>query len=177
MRYLKVIAQAITGNGKADTVLLRFYEQVGGGQPDFLHTQARAIDIDADGKVDVAEGDVTHNGRENSIDHRLLNIFAGNYLKMNWFNPAGSEARYMHVSVEDVHTDGSPDTVRLLLHEKLETAGPDTLATWHAAFDVDNDGTLESVVYGDANRDGVVGPVDRAIIQSLAHVFLTFNWR
>lgn len=116
-------------------------------------------------------------GGKTAFDRVLLDRFATACLTLNGFNQGTATRRYIKIFSEDFYKDGTPDTVRLLLHEKLETAGPDTLATWHAVFDVDNDGTLESVVYGDANRDGVVGPVDRAIIQSLAHVFLTFNWR
>lgn len=176
MRYLKVYAQDQAGNGRADKVLLEFYQSTPGLQ-DRLLNQAVAYDFSTDGKVDYSRGDVTNNGRENSLDRVLLDRFATACLTLNGLNQGTATRRYIKIFSEDFYKDGTPDTVRLLLHEKLETAGPDTLATWHAAFDVDNDGTLESVVYGDANRDGVVGPVDRAIIQSLAHVFLTFNWR
>lgn len=66
MRYLKVYAQDQAGNGRADKVLLEFYQSTPGLQ-DRLLNQAVAYDFSTDGKVDYSRGDVTNNGRENSL--------------------------------------------------------------------------------------------------------------
>ena len=52
MRYLRVTSQDRSGNGRADTVLLRFYEEVP-GQPDKLMLKASSVDINADGVTDL----------------------------------------------------------------------------------------------------------------------------
>ena len=82
MRYLKVIAQDRTDSGQADAVLLNFYEQRDGAQDDVLLNQAIATARIAGGKLDCTVGDVNNNSRETSVDRRLLDIFANNYLKL-----------------------------------------------------------------------------------------------
>lgn len=89
MRYLKVTVQDRTGNGRADSVLLQFYEAACTPGDDILLNKAFALDFDADGNVDYKMGDVTNNGVENNADQRLLKTFANACLKLNWFNPGG----------------------------------------------------------------------------------------
>ncbi|MFL1499962.1 MULTISPECIES: hypothetical protein [unclassified Pseudomonas] len=177
MRYLKVIAQDRTDSGQADAVLLNFYEQRDGAQDDVLLNQAIATARIAGGKLDCTVGDVNNNSRETSVDRRLLDIFANNYLKLKWLNQGHGVERYMKVFARDLHADGSPDSVHLELHEGEGASSGKTLVSWHAAFDTDNNGLLESIVYGDADQNQHVDAADRAVIQSLANVFLKFNWK
>ena len=85
MRYLKVTAQDRSANGKADTVLLHFFEESSGAEDRLIH-KAYALDITADGKVDFQVGDVNNDGKENTKDERLLKSFANAYLQLDWFN-------------------------------------------------------------------------------------------
>ena len=177
MRYLKVIAQDRNGDGRADLVMLEFYQAPGPNMKSVVVNEAVAVDFDADGKVDYKRGDVNHNGKENSIDQRLLEIFANSYLKMNWFNDGEIRDRYMKVFAEDVHSDGTPNVVKLHLHHAEGGVEPASLMSWHSVFDGNNDGVLESVANGDANHDGVIEQIDGVIVQSLANVFLMFRWK
>ncbi|VVN96224.1 hypothetical protein PS691_02261 [Pseudomonas fluorescens] len=177
MRYLKVTAQDRLRNGKAETVLLQFYEQPGGGAEDILVNTAFALDLTADGKVDYKMGDVTNNGRENTVDERLLETFANAYLQLNWFNRGAVWKRYLKIFAEDFYADGTPDTVRLQLHEGAGEASERTLASWHAAYDFDNDGTLEWNIHFDVNHDGIIDEVDEALVRRLADTFLKFRWK
>lgn len=177
MRYLKVIAQDRHGNGRADLVLLEFYQALGPSMEGVLVNEAFAVDFDADGRVDYKKGDVNQNGKENSIDQRLLEIFANSYLKMNWFNDGENGDRYMKIFAEYLHSDGTPNVVKLHLHHANRGREPERLESWHGVFDGNNDGVLECVVNGDANHDGVIEQVDGVIVQSLANVFLMFRWK
>lgn len=177
MRYLKVTAQDRVGSGRADLVLLDFYQTAANACGDEVVNSAFAVDFDADGKVDYKKGDVNNNGKENSIDQRLLEIFANSYLKMNWFNTGPARGRYMKVLAEDFHADGTPNVVKLQLHEDNGQGAQPSLVSWHGVFDGNNDGSLECLVYADANHDGVIEQIDGVIIQSLANVFLMFRWK
>lgn len=177
MRYLKVTAQDRVGNGCADSVLLQFYEQVGKSWEDQEMNKAFAVDFNADGKVDYKMGDVTNNGRENTVDQRLLETFANTYLKFHWFNRGATWSRYLKIFAEDFHRDGTPNVVRLQLHEGTGLASDRTQVSWSAVFDVDNDGTLDCSVQGDVNRDGLFDKVDQVLVKQLAGTFLKFNWR
>lgn len=176
MRYLKVTAQDRTGNGRADSVLLEFYEQVGRPGEDRLMNKAFAVDFDADGKVDYKMGDVTQNGKENSTDQRLLYRFANHYLKLHWFNRGAASSRYLKVIAEDFHDDGAPNVVRLQLHEGRGMASERTLNAWHAAFDSNNDGEIDASVQGDVNHDGLIDKADEKLVRVLAATYLKFRW-
>jgi hypothetical protein len=175
MRYLKVIAQDRCGNGKADSVLLEFRDKVDACE-DTLINSALALDINADGKVDFKFGDVTGDGKENAVDQRLLQAFANTFIKLNWFNCGATGKRYMKIYAEDFYADGTPDTVRLHLYEGTPMAQR-TLASWHAAYDFDNDSKLEWNIHHDINQDGVIDAVDDRLVAALAEIFLKFKWK
>ncbi|MBV4461448.1 hypothetical protein KVG96_26105 [Pseudomonas sp. COR58] len=177
MRYLKVTVQDRTGNGRADSVLLQFCEQVGKPGEDQVIDKAFALDFDADGRVDYKMGDVTGNGRENNVDQRLLESFANACLKLHWFNRGATWTRFIKLFAEDFHRDGTPNVVRLQWHEGQGLASDCMRGAWSVAFDADNDGRLDGSVQGDVNRDGQVDRVDQALVLQLARAFLKFNWR
>lgn len=87
MRYLKVIAQDSTGQGRADTVLYRFVE----------HEQLQR--------------------EANEADLRRLKVFGKTYLKCAWFNAGDSEERHLRIFSLNPSADGTPETVRLHFHE------------------------------------------------------------
>ncbi|CRM19591.1 hypothetical protein [Pseudomonas sp. 22 E 5] len=175
MRYLKVIAQDRFGSGRPDTVLLHFCE-VGADNKDIVVNRAVALDLIEDGCTDFHLGDVTQDGVESDADHTLLYQFAGAYLKLNWFNSGLASSRYLQVYTEDFYKDGTPDTVRLHVHEGEGTPCDKTQVMWNAAYDFDNDGALEWNIHFDINHDGVINDVDQGLVQELADTFLKFNW-
>ncbi|NWA84737.1 hypothetical protein [Pseudomonas sp. D2002] len=175
MRYLKVFAQDRTGDGRADTVQLQFYQATPGIQ-DRLVNEAVAYDFPTDGNVDYSRGDVTNNGQEDSLDKVLLDRFATAYLKLNWLNPGTASRRYMKIFSEDFYKDGTPDTVRLHVQDGVGIINPHTLVAWNAAYDFDNDGKLEWNIHFDINHDGVIDAVDQSLVQQLAELYLAFNW-
>ena len=65
MRYLKVVAQDQTGDGRANTVRLQFYQGTPCNQDELLN-EAVAYDLTSDAKVDYSRGDVTNDGQESS---------------------------------------------------------------------------------------------------------------
>ena len=176
MRYLHVTAQDRLRNGKADTVFLHFLEKQLDGSA-MLSNTAFALDINGDGKVDYKMGDVTNNGRENTVDEQLLERFANAYLQLNWFNTGATWQRYLKILAEDFYDDGSPDTVRLHLHAGRPAEEARTLVSWHAAYDLDNDGKLEWNIHHDINHDGVIDRVDDRLVQRMAELFLKFRWK
>lgn len=175
MRYLKVFAQDHTGVGRADTVVLQFYQGTLGTQ-DSLVKQAMAYDFPTDGKIDYSRGDVTNDGRESRLDKLLLDRFASAYLKLNWFNPGTASTRYLKIFSEDFYKDGTPDTVRLHVQEEAGINEPHTLVAWNAAYDFDNDQVLEWNIHFDVNHDGVIDDLDRDLVHQLAELYLLFNW-
>ena len=175
MRYLKVFAQDHTGVGRADTVVLQFYQGTLGIQ-DNLVKQAIAYDFPTDGKIDYSRGDVTNDGRESRLDKLLLDRFASAYLKLNWFNPGTASTRYLKIFSEDFYKDGTPDTVRVHVQEEAGINEPHTLVAWNAAYDFDNDQMLEWNIHFDVNRDGVIDDLDRGLVHQLAELYLLFSW-
>ena len=175
MRYLKVTAHDLVGIGRANLVRLQFY-QGSPSETDKLVDEAVAYDFTADGRVDYSRGDVTHDGKENLLDKRALDRFANTYLKLNWFNRERDLTRYMKIFSEDFYKDGTPDTVRLHVHEGEGTPCDKTQVMWNAAYDFDNDGALEWNIHFDINHDGVINDVDQGLVQELADTFLKFNW-
>ena len=175
MRYLKVVAQDQTGDGRANTVRLQFYQGTPCNQDELLN-EAVAYDLTSDAKVDYSRGDVTNDGQENSLDRALLDQFANAYLKINWMNRGASTRLYMKIFSEDFYKDGTPDTVRLHLHKGPGLLSSDAQVSWSAAYDFDNNGELEWNIHADINCDGVIDEVDKHLVQQLAELYLKFNW-
>lgn len=178
MRYLRVTAQDRSGNGRADTVLLRFYEEVQ-GQADKLVLKAGSVDMTADGVTDLQfVGDVNHDGKDNAKDEKLIKAFANAFLKLEWFNQGKSWQRYIKVFAEDYYHDNSPNVVRLHLHEGTGTPRNQTLIYKASAHDINNDNTLDSVVYLGENGDGenICTQAQERLIKEMSQNFLKFKW-
>lgn len=118
MRDLNVIAQDRNGDGKADTLLYRFYED------DQLQREATEADL------------------------RRLKVFGKTYLKCAWFNAGAGEERYLRIFSQNLSGDGTPEIVHLHFREgpvivykaaaqDLDNDGGLELIL---ASDVDNDG-------------------------------------
>ncbi|UZE11669.1 hypothetical protein [Pseudomonas sp. B21-053] len=118
MRDLNVIAQDRNGDGKADTLLYRFYED------DQLQREATEADL------------------------RRLKVFGKTYLKCAWFNAGEGEERYLRIFSQNLSGDGTPEIVHLHFREgpvivykaaaqDLDNDGGLELIL---ASDVDNDG-------------------------------------
>ena len=175
MRYLKVTAQDRSGNHRADTVLLHFFEEVCGAE-DKLIRKAYALDITADGGVDFQAGDANGDGQETIKDEQFLKAFADAFLTLNWFNHGDTWARYLKIFTKDFFQDGSPDTVRLHFHEGTGTPRDQTIAYTASAYDTSNDGKLDSLIHFDVNNDGTTGKADYDLVKLLSRGFLVFNW-
>lgn len=175
MRYLKVFAQDRTGSGRADTVLLQFYESLPLHQDRLLH-HAVAYDYPVDGKIDYSRGDVNNDGEENCLDQLLLDQFATAYLKLNWFNSGTTSIRHLKIHAECFYDDGVPNVVRLDFHEYVNTYSKNTLVYHAAAYDADGNGVFETVTDSDMDGNGVVDKVDKALIRCLCTSYLAFNW-
>jgi len=87
MRYLKVIAQDRSGQGVADTLQFRFYED------DHLLREATAAEL------------------------KRLKVFGTTYLKCAWFNAGESEERHLRIFSLNPSADGTPEQVRLHFHQ------------------------------------------------------------
>lgn len=176
MRYLKITAQDRSGNHRADTLLLHFFEESGNTQDTLIH-KAYALDISADGKVDFQVGDVNNDGRETIKDERLLKKFADAYLQLNWFNKGDTWERYLKIFVEDFVQDGSPDTVRLHFHQGKDKPTDETIIYTASAYDTNNDGKLDSLIHFDMDNDGDIDAVDQRLVSLLSNEYLKFNWK
>lgn len=176
MRYLKITAQDRSGNHRADTLLLHFFEEVKDGEDILIH-KAYALDITADGKVDFQAGDVNNDGTENIKDERLLKMFANAYLQLNWFNAGNTSARYLKIFVEDFAQDGSPDTVRLHFHEGQGEPTDNSIVYTASAYDTNNDGKLDWLIHFDVDNDCDIDAVDQKLVSLLSKEYLKFNWK
>lgn len=79
MRYLKVTAQDMSGDGHADTVILHFYQQQIGG-PDVLVHEIFAVDMSADGKVDLQwADDLNPISRPRMLEQHRVDTFANTF--------------------------------------------------------------------------------------------------
>lgn len=113
MRYLKAIAQDRGGNGKADTILLHFYER-NPKQPDELIHEAVAVDMNADGVTDFQfAGDINGDGTSNIADKLLLKAFAETFLKLCWFNTGENAQRVLVLLAAHYTSEGVPNAVEL----------------------------------------------------------------
>lgn len=176
MRYLKITAQDRSGNHRADTVLLHFFEAMENAEDKLIH-KAYALDITADGEVDFQVGDVNNDGQENTRDERLLKKFADAFLQLNWFNKGDTWERYLKIFVEDFAQDGSPDTVRLHFHQGTGKPTDETIIYTASAYDTNNDGKLDSLIHFDMDNDGDIDAVDQRHLTLLSKEYLKFKWK
>jgi hypothetical protein len=118
MRYLKVVAQDVSGKGQADTLHFGFHE------------------------------DEQLLGEATDADLQRLNHFGKTYLKCAWFNEGQGEERHLRIFSENPSGDGTPETVRLHFHEGSTIAykaaardlDNDGIFELMLSTDVDNDG-------------------------------------
>jgi len=121
MRYLKVIAQDLSGEGTADTLRYRFFED------DTLLREATADEV------------------------RRLKTFGTNYLKCRWFNDGEGEERHLRMFSLNPSGDGTPESVRLHFNEgsviqyKAAVHDLDNDGAFEIVLcsDVDNDGRAD----------------------------------
>lgn len=175
-RYLKVTAQDMSGNGRADTVILHFYQQVA-GSPDELVHEIFAVDMSEDGKVDLqwAE-DLNPASRPRMLEKHRVNTFADTFLKLNWFNKRSHWQRTLTMYVDHFGKTGRPNAVKLDFHESMGAGGKTSLVYKAAAYDGDSDGVLESFTNSDVDRNGVADKADKELIRSLCKAFLALAW-
>lgn len=174
MRYLKACAQDIVGNGHGDTVNLCFYQHRIGCPDELIHDIV-ALDMTADGKIDVQWAE---EGRSDALDldKRMLAAFANSFLKLNWFNPVGCTQRRLVIYVDHLGKNGRPNAVKLDFHERAASGCKASLIYKVAAYDGDGDGVLESFTNSDVDRNGVADKADKELIRSLCTAFLALEW-
>ncbi len=152
MRYLKAIAQDLGQTGQANTVLLKFYNDML-CLPEQQVGIAVAVDHTGDALVDFAmAGDIDLDGRFSLRDQHLLRAFTDVFLQLNWFNQGGNEQRYLKMLAENYHHDGSPNVVN-----------------------GDNDGIFESFTNSDVDGNGIADTADKELIRRLIKSFLAFD--
>lgn len=172
MRYLKITAQNLNGNGRADTVRLHFY--TASSTPVF---EAVAIDITDDGTIELAcTVNITPECTPQLRDQQNLKDFAEAYLQLNWFNDGDSWVRHLRIEAKNYHGDGSPNVVTF--HFTQDDGLPCTPVQIKsaAAYDGDNDGHLDSFTNTDINADGIANAADKLLMRKLAEAFLAFRW-
>ena len=176
MRYLKVTAQDMSGNGHADTVILHFYQQQV-GCPDVLTYEIFAVDMSADGKVDLSwADDVNPIGRPRVLEKHQLDAFADSFLQLKWFNKRSHWQRTLTMYADHCAKTGKPNAVKLDFHERTALQAKGSLIYKAAAYDGDSDGVLESFTNRDINGDGIADSADKALIRTLCTTFLAFEW-
>lgn len=176
MRYLKATAQDRSGNGRADTVLLHFYERPTCGADELIH-EAVALDMNADGVVDFQfPGDTHPTGCAHGIDTFQLKTFANAFLKLNWFNQAESLQRTLVVLVAHYNKKGPPNAVKLSFSDRCSPTREPVVTYLAAGYDGDGDGVLESFTNSDMDKNGVADKADKELLRTLCNSFLAFEW-
>ncbi|WP_371262191.1 hypothetical protein [Pseudomonas sp. CHM02] len=176
MRYLKVTAQDMSGNGQADTVILHFYQQRA-GCPDELVHEIFAVDMSADGNVDLQwADDLNPVTRPRMLEKHQVDTFADSFLKLNWFNKRSHWQRTLTLYVEHFGKTGRPNAIKLDFHERTASEFKGSLVYKAAAYDGDSDGVLESFTNSDVDRNGIADNADKALIRTLCTTFLAFEW-
>lgn len=174
MRYLKATAQDLCGNGRADAVILHFYQQQPGA-PDVLIYETVGLDMTVDGKVDLQlAGEPLPSSLD--VDKPQLASFADSFLKLNWFNSARQWQRTLIMYVDHFGKTGRPNAVKLDFHEPGASGAGAALIYKVAAYDGDSDGVLESFTNSDVDRNGAADKADKELIRSLCTTFLALNW-
>lgn len=176
MRYLKATAQDRSGNGKADTVLLHFYERHGGGS-DTLSHETLAVDMNADGVIDVqCAGDINRDGQCNIRDKQLLRAFVTTFLKLGWFCKGDSSQRTLTLYVDHYNKRGAPNAIKLEFYD-LQGAIPKQSLTYSAAaYDADGNGVLETFTNSDVDGNGIANNADKEWVRALGTSFLALLW-
>lgn len=176
MRYLKATAQDRSGNGRADTVLLHFYERPTYGADELIH-EAVALDMNADGVVDFQfPGAIRPSGCAHAIDTLQLKTFANAFLKLNWFNRGESLQRVLVVLVAHYNKKGPPNAVELGFFDRCSPTRTSTATYLAADYDGDGDGVLESFTNSDVDKNGVADKADKELLRTLCNSFLAFEW-
>lgn len=175
-RYLKVTAQDMSGNGRADTVILHFYQQVA-GCPDELVHEIFAVDMSADRKVDLqwAE-DLNPASRPRMLEKHRVDTFADSFLKLNWFNKRSHWQRTLTMYVDRFGKTGGPDAIKLDFHERTAAQGKGSLVYAIAAYDDNADGVLELLSRCGVDCNGIADSADPELIRTLCATFLAFEW-
>lgn len=176
MRYLKVTAQDMSGNGRADTVILHFYKQQAGCPDELIH-EIFAVDMSADGRVDLQwADDLNPVTRPCRLEKQRVDTFADCFLKLNWFNRRSHWQRTLTLYVDHYAKTGTPNAVKLEFQERTAPQCKGSLIYKAAAYDGDGDGVLESFTNSDIDRDGIADKADKELIRTLCTTFLGFEW-
>lgn len=172
MRYLNVVAQDRSGNGRADTVLLQFHDDSTN-----LVFEAFAVDLTADGSIEFSySGDINSDGKRNLQDEIQLAEFAEAFLQLNWFNSGRDRERCLKVEAKNYHGDGSPNVVNFQFTEDDGSPSTPVRIKTAAAYDGDNNDKLDSFTNSDINGDGVANTADKQLMRKLAEAYLAFCW-
>ncbi|MFZ4966405.1 hypothetical protein ACL9RJ_19340 [Pseudomonas sp. Mn2068] len=176
MRYLRVTAQDRSGSGKADSVLLHFYQK-NLCEPDEVVGEAIALDISGDGLSDFAfAADINRDGQIDQADIALLKLFANTYLQLNWFNKGASEQRVLCMFVGNHGKNGKPSAVCLQFRDRCEAGGKQSLVYSATAYDGGSNGRLDSFSNTDLDRNGVADKADKELLKTMASTYLQFKW-
>ncbi|NMX89964.1 MULTISPECIES: hypothetical protein [unclassified Pseudomonas] len=171
MRYLKATAQDISGNGRADTVILHFYQKHPDG-PDELMDEMLAVDVSGNGEIDLQW---TQDG-SSTLDKHQLKTFAEAVLKLGWFNRAGYWTRSLNVFVAHYAKTTRPNAVTLAFHACDPATRRASMIYKAAAYDGDGDGVLESFTNSDVDHNGIANNADKELIRAIGTSFLSMNW-
>ncbi|NWA66035.1 hypothetical protein HX868_08860 [Pseudomonas reactans] len=166
----------MSGNGRADTVILHFYQQVA-GCPDELVHEIFAVDMSADRKVDLqwAE-DLNPASRPRMLEKHRVDTFADSFLKLNWFNKRSHWQRTLTMYVDRFGKTGGPDAIKLDFHERTAAQGKGSLVYAIAAYDDNSDGVLELLSKCGVDCKGIADSADPELIRTLCATFLAFEW-
>lgn len=176
MRYLKVTAQDRSGNSRADTVFLHFYERGVGGFDELVH-EAFAVDMNGDANVDLQTVvDIDVDGQSTVIDSHSIKAFVNTFLKLNWFNSGESWKRTLLVVAVHEYEKRPPNGVQLNFLDRRSSVRKPTLAYQASAFDGYGNGVLEWFTHTDVDKNGVVDQADKELIRALCSSFLAFKW-
>ena len=176
MRYLKIAAQDRSGNGRADTVFLHFYERGTEGIDELVH-EAFAVDMNGDANIDLQTPvDIDVDGKSTVIESHLLKSFADTFLKLNWFNKGDSWKRTLVIFAIHEYEKRPPNGVQLNFLDRCSTVRKPTLVYKASAYDGYGNGVLEWFTTIDVDRNGVTDQADKELIRSLCSSFLAFKW-
>lgn len=176
MRLLKVAAQDRSRNGKADTVVLNFFRRQP-GEPDEMQHEAIAVDVSADGQVEVlCSGDINRDGDNDVMDKRLLDVFADTFLQLNWFNTGNRWQRTLVIYAEHFTQSATPDAVRMEFHKHTGVPCQDSLVYGLTVPCLEGDSVPQPPNRRDLNPDALAINADKALIRRLCTTFLGFNW-